>query len=106
MSVYNRFENKDGLLVALAMRALAQLAEAIVVPGDVGPVERFRQACHGYRKVVAGRDVVLTLVELVEALRSDAHQSDSTEAVQTAWNAMHGAVTIEHAGIGHTPMRT
>ena len=32
MSVYNRFDNKEGLIVALAMRALEQLAEAIDVP--------------------------------------------------------------------------
>ena len=31
-SVYNRFESKDGLIVALAMRTLDQLAEAIDIP--------------------------------------------------------------------------
>jgi AcrR family transcriptional regulator len=50
MSVYNKFENKDGLLVALAMRALDQLGKAIDVPKDVEPVERFRQACRRYRE--------------------------------------------------------
>ena len=49
MSVYNRFDNKEGLIAALAMRALEQLAESIDVPEDVEPVERFRQACRSYR---------------------------------------------------------
>ena len=42
-SVYNRFQSKEGLSVALAMRTLDQLAAAIDVPGDVEPVERFRR---------------------------------------------------------------
>src|SRR5262245_10123100 len=49
MSVYNRFESKEGLIVALAMRALEQLAGAIDEPEDVEPVERFRRACRSYR---------------------------------------------------------
>ena len=53
MSVYNRFDNKEGLIAALAMRALEQLAEAIDVPEDVEPVERFRQACRSYRDFAA-----------------------------------------------------
>ena len=49
MSVYNRFESKDGLIVALATHTLAQLAEAIDAPNDIDPVERFRVACRTYR---------------------------------------------------------
>jgi len=50
MGVYNRFDNKEGLLAALAMRALDELGTAIDVPTDIEPVERFRRACHGYRE--------------------------------------------------------
>lgn len=37
MSVYNRFEHKEGLVVALAMRALEGLADAIDVAGELEP---------------------------------------------------------------------
>src|SRR6478735_6383437 len=50
MGVYSRFDNKDGLLGALAMRALDELATAIDVSTEVEPVERFRRACRGYRE--------------------------------------------------------
>ena len=43
-SVYNRFQSKDGLIVALAMRTLTQLGDAVDVPADLGPDGRFRQA--------------------------------------------------------------
>ncbi|WP_319448192.1 MULTISPECIES: TetR-like C-terminal domain-containing protein [unclassified Mycobacterium] len=132
MSVYNRFENKDGLLAALAMRAMNQLGEAIEVPTDVEPIERFRQSCRNYRTfalrhparyalifgagspledqssdvAIAGHAVFDVLVELIRAMRTDAPEQDSAEAAQAVWSAMHGAVTIEHARIGLTPDST
>jgi AcrR family transcriptional regulator len=128
-SVYNRFENKDGLIVALAMRTLDQLAEAIDVPEDVEPVERFRQACRRYRdfalrhparyslifgagspleaqsSAVAdyGRVVFAVLVQLIDTIKVAAPEQDSTEDAQAVWCAIHGAVTIEMARIGLTP---
>ncbi|WP_123023377.1 TetR/AcrR family transcriptional regulator [Mycolicibacterium stellerae] len=129
MSVYNRFENKDGLIVALATRTLEQLAEAIDVPGDVDPRERFRLACRSYRDFAirhparyslifgagspledrssevahSGRAVFDVLVELIRSMRSDDSEQDSAEDAQVAWSALHGAVTIEQAGRGQTP---
>lgn len=129
MSVYNRFENKEGLLVALAIRALEQLAAATEVPTDVEPVERFRQACRRYREFAlrqparyslifgagspledqstdvarSGRAVFAVLVELMHAMRSAVSEQDSAEPAQVVWSALHGAVTIEQAGIGQTP---
>jgi AcrR family transcriptional regulator len=129
MSVYNRFENKDGLLVALAMRTLDQLAEAIDVAEDVEPHERFRQACRRYRDFAvahparyslifglgspledqssavarAGHAVFAILVDLIAAIKHTAAERDSIEAAQIVWSALHGAVTIDHAGIGQTP---
>lgn len=128
MSVYNRFDGKEGLLAALAMRALDQLAVAIDTPQADDPVTRFRRACRSYRdyalahparyrliftsgsplqdqsSTVAahGRDVFAVLVELTRALAAGSTSVDPTEAAQAAWSAVHGAVTIEIAGIGQT----
>jgi AcrR family transcriptional regulator len=129
MSVYNRFENKDGLIVALAMRAVEQLAEAIDVCEDLEPVERFRQACLRYRRFAlrhparyslifgagspledqssevagSGRAVFAILVDLIRSVRMTVSEYDSAELAQIAWSALHGAITIEQAGIGQTP---
>ncbi|CAN5564469.1 TetR/AcrR family transcriptional regulator [soil metagenome] len=128
MGVYNRFHNKDGLLAALATRALDELVFEInaAIDADIEPVQRFRQACRGYRtfalnhparyslifaagsplsdqsSAVAahGRPVFGVLVGLVAALRVT---RDPTETAQSVWSAIHGAVSIEIAGIGQTP---
>jgi AcrR family transcriptional regulator len=128
-SVYNRFQSKEGLSVALAMRTLDQLAAAIDVPGDVEPVERFRQACRNYRAfalrhparyslifgagspledqssevAISGRAVFAVLSKLIRALKPSVRKNNSAESAQVVWSAVHGAVTIEHAGIGQTP---
>jgi AcrR family transcriptional regulator len=128
-SVYNRFQSKEGLSVALAMRTLDQLAAAIDVPGDVEPVERFRQACRNYRDfalrhparyslifgagspledqssevAISGRAVFTVLSKLIRALKPSVRKNNSAESAQVVWSAVHGAVTIEHAGIGQTP---
>lgn len=125
MGVYNRFDNKEGLLAALATRALDELAIAIDVDADLDPTERFRRACRGYRafalrhparyalifatdsplsdqsSAVAahGRTVFAVLVRLVTALGA----ADPLETAESVWSAIHGAVAIEHAGIGQTP---
>src|SRR6185295_14901456 len=129
MSAYNRFENKDGLIVALAIRALEQLAEAIDVPEDVEPVERFRQSCRSYREFAlrhparyslifgagspledqssaaadSGRVVFAILLELIHAMKEEAPVRGLTEDAHAVWSALHGAVTIEMARIGLTP---
>jgi len=128
MGVYNRFENKEGLLAELAIRALDELAAAIDVPADVEPVERFRLACRGYREfalqhparyslifaagsplentssaaATRGRAVFGVLVDLVRRLTSGGAAVDPVEAAQAVWSAVHGAVTIEQASIGQT----
>jgi AcrR family transcriptional regulator len=128
MSVYNRFENKDGLIVALAMRTLEQLGEAIEVSEDADPVERFRQACRNYRNfalrhparyslifgagspledqwssvAASGRVVFTALVQLIDMMKKATSKSNSTEDAQVVWSAIHGAVTIELARIGQT----
>lgn len=128
MSVYNRFDNKEGLLATLAIRALDELAVVIQTPSDAEPVERFRQACRSYRNYALehparyllifstgspledqsspvadhGRTAFGVLIELIREM-TDETASDPTEAAQAVWSALHGAVTIEIAGIGQTP---
>jgi AcrR family transcriptional regulator len=128
MSVYNRFDNKEGLLATLAMRALDELGAVIETPADIEPVERFRQACRNYQDYALGhparyllifavgspledqaspaaehgRAVFAVLIELIRALTAAGPTSDLTEAAQAVWSAMHGAVTIDIAGIGQT----
>jgi Tetracyclin repressor-like, C-terminal domain len=98
-------------------------------PGDVEPIERFRQACRNYRDfafrhparyslifgagspledrssevAISGRAVFAVLVKLIRTVKPSARKNDSAESAQIVWSALHGAVTIEHAGIGQTP---
>lgn len=128
MGVYTRFDNKEGLLSALATRALDELADAIAVSAKVDPAERFRRACRGYREFALrhparyslvftagspledvtspvaahGRAVFGTLVDLVAGLSTQTTTSDAFEGAQAVWSAVHGAVTIEQARIGQT----
>jgi AcrR family transcriptional regulator len=125
MGVYNRFTNKDGLLVELGVRAFDALSVAIEVPASIEPAERLRRACRGYRDFALahparyalmfaagspaadpagpvsarGDEVFGALVGMVAALTS----RDARESSQAVWNALHGAVTIELAGVGQTP---
>lgn len=127
MGVYNRFTNKDGLLNALALRAFDELAAAIDVPTDDTPQQRLTQAARGYRAFALahparyalifatgspaadplspvrehGREVFGILVGMVQAV-APAAAIDSVDGAQAIWNAMHGAVTIELAGVTQT----
>lgn len=133
MSVYNRFGNRDGLLIELATRAFAELAASLNTSTGRTAEARFRRMCRNYRafaldhperyalifsvgsplKLPAseeasdrGNEAFGHLVDAVEALtladRSAHKHSSATEAAQSVWNALHGAVTIEHANIGRT----
>lgn len=126
MSVYNRFGSLDGLLIALAARTFDELAEVLVARRKLPPERRFRETCRGYRtfalehperyalifsvgspvKLPASDEASLRgqaafqhLVDAVTAVGA----ADGIEAAQLVWNALHGAVTIEHANIGRTP---
>lgn len=128
MGVYNRFTNKEGLLSELAIRAFDQLALAIAVESGSNPSGRLREACNGYRRFALehparyalifapgspagdpqsaarahGHEVFDTLVKMVAAV-SRGEESESVEAAQAVWSAVHGAVTIELANVGQTP---
>lgn len=127
MGVYNRFDSKEGLLAALAIRALDELDAAITVPADEAPVDRFRAACLGYREfalahparyaliftagspleavdspaALRGRAVFGMLIDLVAGVA--AATADATESAQAVWSSVHGAVTLELAGRNQTP---
>jgi len=131
MGVYNRFTNKDGLLAALALRAFDGLAAAIEVDTSGTPADRLRRSAQGYRRfaishparyalifaagspaadpaspvTARGREVFGTLVDLVAALALGPGL-DPREAAQAVWNAQHGAVTLEVAGLVQTPDAT
>ncbi len=127
MSVYNHFASKGGLLDALALRAFDGLAAAIAVPNTEPPLNRLRQACHGYRDFALayparymlifsggspaadpasrvrqrGREVFGTLVDMV-ALVSDHTDTAAVELGQAVWSALHGAVSLELTAINQT----
>jgi AcrR family transcriptional regulator len=132
MGVYNRFQNKDGLLTALAVRAFDALRVAVDVedPGD--PLERLRRSCRGYRTFALahpeqyrlmftgvesiaapspaaqhGTAVLQVLVDILRTAteRGALHGSDPVQAAQMIWNAIHGAVTLEHANLNVTAKR-
>lgn len=129
MGVYNRFGSKDGLLHALAVRALNDLWDTVAVDRKLDPEERFRSACRAYRQFalahpqryalifggggpvaqtgseasVYGHAAFETVIELVENFFS--HESlkrfaSSAEVAQMIWTAIHGAVHLELGGIG------
>jgi len=130
MGVYNRFGSKEGLLLALAVRALNDLWDAVAVDGELGPEERFRQGCNAYREFalshpqryalvfggggpvaqtgseasVYGHAAFEVLIELVEGLigpESLERYANPDEAAQMVWTAIHGAVHLELGGIGN-----
>lgn len=129
MGVYNRFGSKDGLLLAMAVRALNDLWNAIAVDESLDPEERFREACRAYRRFavaypqryalifggggpvaqrgseasIYGHAAFEILIELVEDLFSPEalkRFASSAEAAQMVWTAIHGAVHLELGGIG------
>jgi AcrR family transcriptional regulator len=132
MGVYNRFQNKDGLLAALAVRAFDALRVAVDVVDPDDPWERLRRSCRGYRAFALehpeqyrlmftgvwslaapspvaqhGTAVLQVLVDILgSAIRSDAlRATDPVQAAQVVWNALHGAVTLEHANLNVTAKR-
>lgn len=131
MGIYNRFDGKDGLLDALAVRAFDALALAIAVDAGPPPADRLRHACRGYRAFALshpaqyalmfatgspaaprdspvrarGRRVFDTLVGMVGDVTDPLGSSsapDLDDTSQAVWYAIHGAVTIEIAEVGQT----
>jgi len=126
MGVYSRFGSKDGLLEALFMSGFASLQAAIETPPTASPLTRLRTGCQGYRKFAIhhpqlyhlmfeqmvlldlspeAKDLAQrsfsTLVERVHAAMTSGELAgtSSTEVAQHIWSAMHGAVSLEIAGV-------
>ncbi|MFZ4486615.1 MAG: TetR/AcrR family transcriptional regulator [Candidatus Nanopelagicales bacterium] len=126
MGVYSRFGNKDGLLEALFAHGFDTLQTAVETPSDASPLRRLTIGCLGYRQFAidnpqlyhlmfeqmmllelspesreAARRSFTTLVDRVQdAMNSgDLTPGDSTEVAQQVWSAMHGAVSLEIAGV-------
>jgi AcrR family transcriptional regulator len=136
MGVYNHFSNREGLLIALAVRAFTELGVSMTTADDVTSEQRFRQICCGYREFAnayperyklifstgspvklplsqeasdRGNEAFTQLVDAIDALMlSEELPTDigSVEAAQIVWNALHGAVTIEHAQLTRTTTPT
>lgn len=131
MGVYNRFENKDGLLVALAVRAFDALRVAVDVEDRGDPLERLRRSCRGYRSFALehreqyrlmftgvesvaapspaaehGSAVFQVLIDMIRsAVDAGEVHADPVQAAQVVWNAIHGAVMLEHANLNLTARR-
>ena len=132
MGVYNRFQNKDGLLTALAVRAFNALRVAVDVEESDDPLERLRRSCRGYRAFALehpeqyrlmfsgveslatpspaahhGTAVLQVLIDILQTAieRGALHAVDAVQAAQIVWNAIHGAVTLEQANLNVTAKR-
>jgi AcrR family transcriptional regulator len=126
MGVYSRFGSKDGLLEALFVHGFAMLHEAIGTPPGPQALARLREGCLGYRNFAiahpqlyhlmfeqmmvlelspealeSAKDSFATLVERVASAMDTGSLSrgDSTEVAQQIWSAIHGAVSLEIAGV-------
>ena len=131
MGVYNRFGGKPGLIDALLARGFVLLREAILAAPGHGLV-RLRNSGDAYRQFALAHTHLYTLmfnhpddvapspetltsaVESFEALvllvtdamsRGDLVESDPVEVGQSIWCGVHGAMSLELAGIGFTPDR-
>jgi AcrR family transcriptional regulator len=126
MGVYSRFGSKDGLLEALFVHGFHELESAIEPPPSPSPIDRLREGCAGYRQFAidnpqlyhlmfeqmmllelsaeaqdaAKRTFVILIDRVQEAMNSgDLTEANSTEIAQQMWSAMHGAVSLEIAGV-------
>ena len=126
MGVYSRFGSKDGLLEALFVHGFHELEAAIEPPPSPSPISRLREGCAGYRQFAidnpqlyhlmfeqmmllelslesreaAKRSFMILVDRVQDAMNSgDLTNGDSTEVAQELWSAMHGAVSLEIAGV-------
>jgi AcrR family transcriptional regulator len=126
MGVYSRFGSKDGLLEALFVHGFIGLETAIEPRPSPSPMNRLRTGCMGYREFAINnpqmyhlmfeqmllldlspeaKDLATrsfgTLVDRVHAAMAsgEIYEESSTEVAQQIWSAMHGAVSLEIAGV-------
>jgi AcrR family transcriptional regulator len=126
MGVYSRFGSKDGLLEALFVHGFATLQDAIETPPESSALSRLRTGCMGYRDFTLRHpqlyhlmfEQMMVLQLSPEALEGATHSfdtlvdrvaaamqareltsTDPVEVAQQVWAAMHGAVSLEIAGV-------
>lgn len=126
MGVYSRFGSKDGLLQALFIHGFESLERAITPPAADGPVQRLIEGCLGYRQFAienpqlyhlmfeqmmllelspeaqgTAKRTFEVLVDRVQAAMSagELETASSTDVAQQIWSAIHGAVSLEIAGV-------
>jgi len=133
MGVYSRFGSKDGLLEALFVHGFETLQMAIETPPEPSALSRLRTGCLGYRHFALDHpqlyhlmfEQMMVLQLSPEALEGAAHSfdtlvdrvaaamqayeltsTDPVEVAQQIWGAMHGAVSLEIAGVHFAADRT
>jgi AcrR family transcriptional regulator len=127
MGVYNRFGNKDGLVAAVLARGFEGLRAATAAADDPDPVDRLVSCGRGYRRFAlshpqhygamfgAGFATAAPTEELVDRAgaafqalvdrvgyavdRGAVREGDPVETAQLIWSSVHGAVSLELAGM-------
>jgi AcrR family transcriptional regulator len=130
MSVYNRLDGKVGLVNVLLIRGFDRLRAAIDAAHEQDPMKRLLECAIRYRlfaldnrnlyglmfESIIPREkdpavsehaagafgALLRAVELAAAARR-IEATDTREAAQELWSAVHGAVELELKGLVHTP---
>lgn len=126
MGVYSRFGGKDGLLEAVFVSGFTQLQAAIIAARGSDARSRLRNGCLAYRRFGVEHphlyelmfrqmlELELTAESLEQAERSFGHlvervedaaaaglidADDPVDVAQQLWNALHGGVSLEIAGV-------
>lgn len=126
MGVYTRFGGKDGLLEALFVHGFSGLQDAISAARGADARSRLRNGCLAYRRFAIAHPHLYELMfrqmlelelspdSLEQAERSFAHlvervedaatagliqADDAVDVAQQLWNALHGGVSLEIAGV-------
>ena len=130
MGVYSRFGGKDGLLEALFVGGFQRLREAITEASGPDARSRLHAGCLAYRAFAVAHphlyelmfrqmlELELSAEAIEEAERSFAQlvgrvedamaagvlrSAEPVEVAQQVWNALHGGVGLELAGVVFTP---
>jgi AcrR family transcriptional regulator len=126
MGVYSRFGSKDGLLEALFVEAFDRLGTAVGAASGPDAIARLRNGCRAYRvfaienphhyqlmfeqmlelelEQASFDHAMVTFTQLVGRIEDamaagELALADSVDRAQQVWSAMHGAVSLEIAGI-------
>ena len=131
MGIYHRFKGKSGLAEAVVMRGFTQLSRAVASGVEVDPLRRLREAGIRYRDFalahpqhyaamfadtlgcdlgsahlgpVAAASFEALVVHVRYAMdRGAIPGADPVDIAQQIWSTVHGAVSLELAGLIRTP---